>query len=156
MPDATNKFKCKMIKCSHWFTLQQARTEKLNNGTALNIYCPKCGGYVEKIQRVLDGRGINLEPRDVVHPIPADRPAPPPPKNSIPSVRLKYIIETTFPPAPPKRGGQSQARKPCGMGQGDKIPLMQRYISGSRDIAGTFASSTRKPSKKRVTKEWDY
>lgn len=157
MPDTSNKFRCWHPECGVWFTLHQARTEKHDSGTSLSIYCPVCLGYVEKIQRVLTGRGTNLEPRDVVHPIPANKPALPPPANLGLIARVQYIAEAINPDPPvPAERLSHWKKEPCGMGKGDHSPRMVRYVSGNRDMAETFALATRRVSKKRVTTNYDW
>lgn len=153
VPDSSLKFKCKRIKCEKWFTFEQADVTKNSEGTSLSIHCPVCAGYVEKIQRVLDGRGNNLEPRDVVRPILAHKPVPPPP-SACPWVKLNYLTALHGPPAPVERLPHRREER-CGMGQGDKIPKMRRYLDGGRDLMETIALITKKPCKKRATQEWD-
>lgn len=98
-----------------------------------------------------------MEPRDVVHPIPANRPALPPPDNLGRIATIQYIAEAIRPDPPAPEGRLShrlEAR--CGMGKGDRSPKMMRYVSSDRDMAETFASSTRRVSKKRVTTHYDW
>jgi hypothetical protein len=151
MPDSTLKFKCTGYSllyreiCNTWFGFQEARTEK-TEGKFIDIYCPKCGEYVERLSHVVAGRsGMNVEKNGF----------PESPKD--PHLALKYVMGKMKGKSPPPWSGNDTRvnnRNTIGVegpfdGRGDSSPQMLRYLHGNRDIWEVTAQATRRVSKKK-------